>query len=65
MNALFSKESTEACLALNQTVSENVTCIDTDFSVTPFQGFVMEHLVTMVFILLVLHITEPDPESHW
>ena len=38
MNALFSKESTEACLALNQTVSENVTCIDTDFSVTPFQG---------------------------
>jgi hypothetical protein len=45
MNALFSKESTEACLALNQTVSENVTCIDTDFSVTPFQGWYMFRLV--------------------
>ena len=65
MNALFTIETTEACLALNQTETINGTCIDTDLSVSQFQGFVMEHMVTMVFILLILHVTEPDPESHW
>merc|ERR1712002_998975 len=45
------------CVPINQTVVNGPTCLEEDFSVTQIQGLVMEHLVTMVFIALILHVT--------
>ena len=55
MNALFTMPN-ETCVALNETS----ICINADLSVSAFQGFVMEHLVTIVFVLLVLQVTDPE-----
>ena len=70
MNALFTMPATpgdqflynETCVALNETS----ICINADLSVSAFQGFVMEHLVTIVFVLLVLQVTDPEiTDSQW
>ena len=60
MNTLFTMPN-ETCNAFS-----NETCINSDLSISPFQGFVMEHLVTIVFVLLVLQVTDPETtDSQW
>ena len=58
MNALFTMPN-ETCVAFGNETSSSI-CINADLSVSAFQGFVMEHLVTIVFVLLVLQVTDPE-----
>jgi len=63
MNAVHSSFSIEACP--NKTAVDGKPCFDENLSVTQIQGLIMEHIVTMVFIALILNVTEPKSEPQW
>ena len=65
MNALYSREVTvEACNAINITSGIDDACKDA-FKVSAYQGFFMELIVTMVFVLLILNVTEERNGPQW
>jgi len=68
MNALQStsqeKLTAEACKAIGLTGGIDAAC-KAAFKVSAYQGFFMELIVTMVFVLLILNVTEERSGPQW
>merc|ERR1711971_1363649 len=69
MNSLYNKRepTVEACKAINITArfgGIDEACKDA-FKVSAYQGFFMELIVTMVFVLLILNVTEERNGPQW
>ena len=65
MNALVTREPTvEACKAIELTGGIDEAC-KAAFNVSAYQGFFMELIVTMVFVLLILNVTEERNGPQW
>ena len=65
MNGLTTREPTvEACKAIGITGGIDEAC-KAAFKVSAYQGFFMELIVTMVFVLLILHVTEERNGPQW
>ena len=60
-NGLFTVFN-ETCIPENAT---ETSCIDADLSVTAFQGFIIEHIGTLILTWMVLSITDSRAEQYW
>ena len=65
MNSLTTRAPTvEACTAIGLTGGIDEAC-KAAFKVSAYQGFFMELIVTMVFVLLILNVTEERNGPQW
>ena len=65
MNSLYDKRepTVEACNAID--INSGMDDCKPAFQVSAYQGFFMELIVTMVFVLLILNVTEERNGPQW